>query len=168
MLGEETGIQREETDDLFPRVPLCRVMSLKRRPALSGWHITYRASAVQALVLGEESGIRRYSTAIAGEDMYILFASVLTMRPWDQVTNQRLDHLVMPDDPEERLKLQVSWYAQVCLSRLQRNYSNQAFQEFVCADECQSGSGVRFWRSSLERPIVIVCQPRTVSYLPKL
>ncbi|GAQ84896.1 ABC transporter-like protein [Klebsormidium nitens] len=64
------------------------------------------AALWKALVLGEETGIRRYSTAIAGEDMYILFASVLTMRPWDQVTNQRLDHLVMPDDPEERLKLQ--------------------------------------------------------------
>jgi aarF domain-containing kinase len=62
---------------------------------------------LQSLVLGEEAGIRQYSTAIAGEDMYVLFASVLTMRPWDQVTKQRLDHLVMPDTPEERLQLQV-------------------------------------------------------------
>lgn len=43
----------------------------------------------------------------AGDDLYALFAAILTMRPWDKIVDQSIDHLVVPDTPEEREELQV-------------------------------------------------------------
>lgn len=45
----------------------------------------------------------------AGDDLYALFAAILTMRPWDKIVDQSIDHLLVPDTPEEKDELQVSW-----------------------------------------------------------
>lgn len=50
-------------------------------------------------------GIKAYSLKMgAGEDLYTLFASILTMRPWRKVVAKSHDHLqfsVQPEDNEE-------------------------------------------------------------------
>lgn len=46
----------------------------------------------------------------AGEDLYALFAGVLTMRPWNRVIDQSVDHLALQGDDTDRSELQVSIY----------------------------------------------------------
>lgn len=62
----------------------------------------------QALVLADEKGIKEHSVGCgAGEDLYILFAGVLTMRPWNRIVEKDINHLHMPNTPEGRDELQV-------------------------------------------------------------
>lgn len=44
----------------------------------------------------------------AGEDLYALFAGVLTMRPWNRVIDPSVDHLVLDGNDNDRSELQVS------------------------------------------------------------
>lgn len=44
----------------------------------------------------------------AGEDLYALFAGVLTMRPWKRVIDPSVDHLVLEGNEDDRSELQVS------------------------------------------------------------
>lgn len=43
----------------------------------------------------------------AGEDLYALFAGILTMRPWQRVIDRAADHLVIQGNDEELSELQV-------------------------------------------------------------
>eukprot|EP00850_Spirogloea_muscicola_P005059 SM000022S07273 [mRNA] locus=s22:906467:908354:+ [translate_table: standard] len=65
------------------------------------------AAHALALVFADAEGVRKHSIALgAGEDLYRLFAAVLTMRSWDNITQPSLDHLTVPSSDEERLQLQ--------------------------------------------------------------
>jgi len=57
---------------------------------------------VQSLVFADPDGIKKYSLKMgAGEDLYTLFASVLTMRPWRKVLAKSHDHLRFSIEPED-------------------------------------------------------------------
>lgn len=43
----------------------------------------------------------------AGEDLYALFAGILTMKPWNRVVDPAVDHLVIQGTDNERSELQV-------------------------------------------------------------
>lgn len=43
----------------------------------------------------------------AGEDLYALFAGILTMRPWNRVINPAVDHLVIQGSESDHSELQV-------------------------------------------------------------
>ena len=43
----------------------------------------------------------------AGEDLYALFAAVLTMRPWNRVIDRAVDHLALQGDDNSRSEIQV-------------------------------------------------------------
>lgn len=45
----------------------------------------------------------------AGEDLYALFAGILTMRPWNRVADPAVDHLVIKGDESDRSELQVNF-----------------------------------------------------------
>ena len=45
----------------------------------------------------------------AGEDLYALFAGILTMRPWNRVIDPAVDHLVIQGGDSDRSELQVSF-----------------------------------------------------------
>lgn len=46
----------------------------------------------------------------AGDDLYALFAGILTMRPWNRVVDSAIDHLVIQGSEGERSELQVSFH----------------------------------------------------------
>ncbi|KAL1336846.1 hypothetical protein HN51_031262 [Arachis hypogaea] len=69
---------------------------------------TNYASLWKALVFSDVSAIKEYSAKLgAGEDLYVLFAGVLTMRPWKRVVDQSLDHLVFNGTESEISELQM-------------------------------------------------------------
>ncbi|KAJ0102758.1 hypothetical protein Patl1_06598 [Pistacia atlantica] len=43
----------------------------------------------------------------AGEDLYALFAGILTMRPWNRVIDPAVDHLVIQGTEGDRSELQM-------------------------------------------------------------
>lgn len=57
----------------------------------------------QALVFADAKSIKEYSSKLgAGDDLYALFAGILTMRPWNKVVDRSVDHLAIQgtDRPE--------------------------------------------------------------------
>ncbi|CAM6086737.1 unnamed protein product [Calypogeia fissa] len=72
----------------------------------------------KALVFADVPRIKEYGVKVgAGEDLYVLFAGVLTMRPWDEIVVGTIDHLNLPDTPEGKAEIQ--------------NYAAQYFVEFT-------------------------------------
>ncbi|OMO58770.1 hypothetical protein CCACVL1_25363 [Corchorus capsularis] len=58
---------------------------------------------LQALVFAGPNGIKENSVKLGvGEDLYVLFAGILTMRPWNRVIDPTVDHLVI-NGPESDL-----------------------------------------------------------------
>ncbi|PKA50050.1 Putative ABC1 protein [Apostasia shenzhenica] len=65
------------------------------------------ASLWKALIFADVAGIKENSVKLgAGEDLYILFAGVLTMRPWNRVIDPSADHLVLEGNDSNRSELQ--------------------------------------------------------------
>ncbi|OAY46247.1 putative ABC1 protein At2g40090 [Manihot esculenta] len=66
------------------------------------------ASLWKALIFADANSIKENSVKLgAGEDLYALFAGILTMRPWDRVVDPTVDHLVIQDNDNERSELQM-------------------------------------------------------------
>ncbi|KAH7689697.1 Cadmium-transporting ATPase protein [Dioscorea alata] len=69
---------------------------------------TNYAALWRALIFSDANGIKEYSTKLgAGEDLYALFAGILTMRPWNRVIDPAVDHLVLEGNDGEQSELQV-------------------------------------------------------------
>ncbi|KAG6481762.1 hypothetical protein ZIOFF_058383 [Zingiber officinale] len=61
------------------------------------------------LVFADVKAIKDNSIKLgAGEDLYVLFAGVLTMRPWQKVVDPSADHLVIKGNQDDRAELQNS------------------------------------------------------------
>ncbi|EOA26863.1 hypothetical protein CARUB_v10022955mg [Capsella rubella] len=66
------------------------------------------ASLWKALVFSDAKAIKEHSTKLgAGDDLYVLFAGILTMRPWKQVIDTSVDHLVIQGSKEDVSELQM-------------------------------------------------------------
>nr|GLL40320.1 putative ABC1 protein At2g40090 isoform X1 [Ipomoea trifida] len=66
------------------------------------------AALWKALVSSDAKGIKENSVKLgAGEDLYVLFAGILTMRPWNKVVDPSVDHLVFQGTDNERSELQM-------------------------------------------------------------
>lgn len=64
---------------------------------------------LQALIFSDADAIKENSAKLgAGEDLYALFAGILTMRPWKRVIDPAVDHLVIQGNDSDRSELQVS------------------------------------------------------------
>ncbi|GLJ21461.1 hypothetical protein SUGI_0395900 [Cryptomeria japonica] len=62
----------------------------------------------KALVFADVNGIKYHSVKLgAGEDLYVLFAGILTMRPWNKVVDPAIDHLRLNGTSEDRSELQM-------------------------------------------------------------
>lgn len=60
------------------------------------------------MVNSDAKGIKENSVKLgAGEDLYVLFAGILTMRPWNKVVDPSVDHLVVRGTDNDRSELQV-------------------------------------------------------------
>lgn len=60
----------------------------------------------QGLVFSDAKAIKENCVKLgAGDDLYALFAGILTMRPWDRVIDPSVDHLVVKGS--DRSELQV-------------------------------------------------------------
>lgn len=58
----------------------------------------------------------------AGEDLYALFAGILTMKPWEKVIDPALDHLVVHGTESDRSELQVNTCLNVFLRKSMKIY----------------------------------------------
>ncbi|KAL6531082.1 hypothetical protein OROHE_014152 [Orobanche hederae] len=66
------------------------------------------ASLWKGLVFSDAEAIKVNSVKLgAGEDLYVLFAGILTMRPWDKVIDPAVDHLVIQGTDSDRSELQM-------------------------------------------------------------
>ncbi|KAE8689611.1 putative ABC1 protein [Hibiscus syriacus] len=69
------------------------------------------ASLWRALVFSDANGIKEHSVKLgAGEDLYVLFAGIVTMRPWNRVIDPAMDHLVIKDTDSSELQMYASQY----------------------------------------------------------
>lgn len=65
---------------------------------------------LQALIFSDAKAIKENSVKLgAGEDLYALFAGILTMRPWNRVIDPAVDHLVIQGSDGDQSELQVSF-----------------------------------------------------------
>ncbi|CAM8913585.1 hypothetical protein QQ045_031157 [Rhodiola kirilowii] len=66
------------------------------------------AALWKGLVFSDAKAIKEYCVKLgAGEDLYPLFAAVLTMRPWNKVIDPAVDHLVMKGNTNDRSEIQM-------------------------------------------------------------
>ncbi|XP_052199117.1 putative ABC1 protein At2g40090 isoform X4 [Diospyros lotus] len=69
---------------------------------------TNYAALWKSLIFSDAQGIKENCVKLgAGEDLYALFAGVLTMRPWNRVIDPAVDHLVLQGDDNDRSELQM-------------------------------------------------------------
>lgn len=69
---------------------------------------------LQALVYSDADGIKENCVKLgAGDDLYALFAGILTMRPWNKVIDSSVDHLVVKGTDSDHSELQVTYYMTV-------------------------------------------------------
>ncbi|XP_058109073.1 putative ABC1 protein At2g40090 isoform X2 [Magnolia sinica] len=69
---------------------------------------TNYAALWKALVFSDANAIKENSVKLgAGEDLYALFAGILTMRPWNRVIDPAVDHLVLEGNDGDRSELQM-------------------------------------------------------------
>ncbi|GKU92114.1 hypothetical protein SLEP1_g5883 [Rubroshorea leprosula] len=62
----------------------------------------------RALIFSDAKAIKETSVKLgAGEDLYALFAGILTMRPWNRVIDPAVDHLVIKGSDSDRSELQM-------------------------------------------------------------
>ncbi|VFQ81156.1 unnamed protein product [Cuscuta campestris] len=87
---------------------------------------TNYAALWKALVNSDAKGIKENSIKLgAGEDLYALFAGILTVRPWNKVVDPSVDHLVVQGSDYARSEIQMyasSYFPQITelLRRLPR------------------------------------------------
>ncbi|KDP44776.1 hypothetical protein JCGZ_01276 [Jatropha curcas] len=66
------------------------------------------AALWKALIFADADSIKENSVKLgAGEDLYALFAGILTMRPWNRVVDPAVDHLVIQGNESELSELQM-------------------------------------------------------------
>ncbi|RZC78249.1 hypothetical protein C5167_002446 [Papaver somniferum] len=69
---------------------------------------TNYAALWKALVFSDARAIKEYSVKLgAGDDLYALFAGILTMRPWNKVIDPATDHLVVKGTDSDVSELQM-------------------------------------------------------------
>ncbi|KAK6929471.1 ABC1 atypical kinase-like domain, partial [Dillenia turbinata] len=84
------------------------------------------AALWKGLVFADAKAIKENSVKLgAGDDLYALFAGVLTMRPWNRVVDPAIDHLVLEGNDNDRSELQMfasQYFSEISelLSRLPR------------------------------------------------
>ncbi|KAI5083093.1 hypothetical protein GOP47_0002836 [Adiantum capillus-veneris] len=75
------------------------------------------AALWKALVFADVNEIKKQSVKLgAGEDLYILFAGVLTMRPWKKIIQQDINHLKIDGTEEDKEEIQM--YASQLVSEI--------------------------------------------------
>ncbi|OMO76004.1 hypothetical protein COLO4_25712 [Corchorus olitorius] len=115
------------------------------------------ASLWRALVFADPNGIKENSVKLgAGEDLYVLFAGVVTMRPWDRVIDPALDHLVLEGTESDRSELQMyasQYFPQI--SELLRRLPSVILLMLKTNDCLRAVNNSLFRDSSLETFIII-------------
>ncbi|KAK1307222.1 putative ABC1 protein [Acorus calamus] len=80
-------------------------------------------SFLNALSMEDQVEFKENSVKLgAGEDLYALFAGILTMRPWNRVSDPSVNHLALEGNDSDRLELQMyaSQYFSQILELLRR------------------------------------------------
>ncbi|KAK6156128.1 hypothetical protein DH2020_010376 [Rehmannia glutinosa] len=66
------------------------------------------AALWKGLIFSDANAIKENSVKLgAGEDLYALFAAILTMKPWEKVIDPAMDHLVVQGTDSDRAELQM-------------------------------------------------------------
>ncbi|KAK7281154.1 hypothetical protein RIF29_08885 [Crotalaria pallida] len=115
------------------------------------------AALWKALIFADANSIKEYSLKLgAGEDLYALFAGVLTMRPWNRVVDPSMDHLVIQGNESDRSELQMyaSEYVHE-ISELLRRIPRVILLMLKTNDCLRAVNNALFQGSSLETFLII-------------
>ena len=93
----------------------CIFTSIFHHYSLASFHCRWLNAGIlmlwnlsQALIFSDANAIKENSVKLgAGEDLYALFAAILTMKPWNRIIDPSVDHLVIKGDDSERSERQV-------------------------------------------------------------
>lgn len=69
-----------------------------------GFHNTPCFSSLHMSTL---QGIKTHAAGLNAGESYVLFAAMLTARPWDAIVQQRSDKLYIPRSKEDKQRIQV-------------------------------------------------------------
>lgn len=87
----------------------------------------------QGLIFSDAKSIKEYSVKLgAGEDLYELFAGILTMKPWQRVIDPAVDHLVVKGTDSDRSELQVTACWILCSKFQIYFFCMEVFKVHVC------------------------------------
>ncbi|XP_030491249.2 putative ABC1 protein At2g40090 isoform X1 [Cannabis sativa] len=115
------------------------------------------ASLWKALIFSDAKSIKENSVKLgAGEDLYALFAGILTMRPWNRVIDPAIDHLVIRGGDGDRSELQMyasQYFPQI--SELLRRLPRVILLMLKTNDCLRSVNNALLQESSLETFLII-------------
>ncbi|PIA59399.1 hypothetical protein AQUCO_00400344v1 [Aquilegia coerulea] len=115
------------------------------------------AALWKALVFADAKAIRENSMKLgAGDDLYALFAGILTMRPWNRVIDQAADHLVIQGNNSDRAELQMyasQYFPQI--SELLRRLPREILLMLKTNDCLRAVNNSLLQRPSLEHFLII-------------
>ncbi|CAN6710068.1 unnamed protein product [Malus baccata var. baccata] len=118
---------------------------------------TNYAALWKALIFSDANAIKEYSAKLgAGEDLYALFAGILTMRPWDRVIDPAIDHLIIQGTESDRSELQMyasQYFSQI--SQLLRRLPREILLMLKTNDCLRSVSNALLQVPSLETFMII-------------
>ncbi|XP_021769177.1 putative ABC1 protein At2g40090 [Chenopodium quinoa] len=115
------------------------------------------AALWKGLVFSDEKAIRENSAKLgAGDDLYALFAGILTMRPWNRVIDTSVDHLMIQGTENDRSELQMyasQYFPQI--SELLRRLPRVILLMLKTNDCLRSVNNVLLQGSSLDTFLII-------------
>ncbi|XP_068330605.1 putative ABC1 protein At2g40090 [Pyrus communis] len=118
---------------------------------------TNYAALWKALIFSDANAIKDYSAKLgAGEDLYALFAGILTMRPWNRVIDPAVDHLIIQGTESDRSELQMyasQYFSQI--SELLRRLPREILLMLKTNDCLRSVSNALLQVPSLETFMII-------------
>ncbi|XP_028557112.1 putative ABC1 protein At2g40090 isoform X3 [Dendrobium catenatum] len=104
------------------------------------------ASLWKALIFADVNGIKENSVKLgAGEDLYALFAGVLTMRPWNRVIDPSVDHLILEGSDTDRSELQLQGSSLETYLIIGRVSSKAVSEAKIISSNCFILSGLSLW-----------------------
>ncbi|KAM3309022.1 putative ABC1 protein isoform X2 [Capsicum chacoense] len=115
------------------------------------------AALWKALVYSDANGIKDNCVKLgAGDDLYALFAGILTMRPWNKVIDPSVDHLVVNGTDSDRSELQIyasQYFSQI--TELLRRLPRVILLMLKTNDCLRAVNGSLIKRPSLESFLII-------------
>lgn len=90
---------------------------------------------LQGLIFADANAIKENCAKLGvGDDLYALFAGILTMRPWNRVIDPSLDHLVIQGNDGDRSDIQVIIHQRMWISQKHMHFTKCSLRVSLILD----------------------------------